>query len=86
MNNYLGDKVVNSFLEIDLREAVVFAIAVYLISNMIRGGIILSTGITLWGPLIPFFLLLYILFTRKVAFEKNYIIWIVSFYHFLYFL
>lgn len=82
MNNYLGDKVVNSFLEIDLRQSVTLSIAIYLISNMIRGGVILSTGITFWGPLIPSLLLLYILFTRKVTFEKNYIIWIVSFLSF----
>lgn len=63
------------YLEIDQRKAIILSIAIYLIANMIGGGIITTIGLPIWGKIVPVFLLIYILATQKIILEKNYIIW-----------
>ena len=47
----------------------------YLLGNMIRGGIITYTGIHIWGPLLPVPLLIYLSVKGQISIDRRYVGW-----------
>lgn len=71
-----------NYLRMGQRQAIILSIGIYLIANMIGGGIILAIGVPILGKIIPILLLIYILATQKIVLEKSYIVWMTSFLSF----